>query len=472
LYLYKNFYHLKDPVSKDNQVIFNRGTNIGILAQQLFPGGTDVSPSSIRKYDESVQRTQELIAAGANVIYEAAFVFDEVLVALDILVKQGDAWHAYEIKSSAKVTRTYVLDASLQYYVIKNCLPSLNSFFIASINTNYVMGERLDLHKLFRFTSVIKDVKANMPYISDRIAQARATIANGDMPDIPIGEHCFKPYKCDYFGTCWKHLPENNIFQLSTAGMAKQVEWYRTGQRMIASIEDKEELSPILQIQINAVKENREHLEKEKIDAFLASIQYPVGCFDIEQFSPAVPVFTGTKPYQQLPFLFSLHTIEAGNELREDHFFAEAGEDPRKAFLLACIEKLSKVKSILVYGAGMEISILGMLAGEFPEYKEEVLSIQNRIVDLSHPFSEFWYFHPKALGSTSLKHLYTKYCDDNSFEVLPVNSGATANYAYIELFEEKDLFRKEELKQQLIGYCKTDTLATAKLFQLLVEKAK
>jgi hypothetical protein len=471
LYLYKNFYHLKDPIPKDRQVIFDRGINVGLLAQQLFPGGTDVSPSSVKKYEESVAKTAALIASGAEVIYEAAFVFDQVLVALDILVKRNNKWYGYEVKSSARITRTYILDASLQYYVVKNCLPDLEDFSIATINTQYTRGKELDLHQLFRITSVKKDVSANFPYIESRLALAKQTIAGSGMPDIAIGEHCLKPYKCDYFGTCWKHLPEKNIFQLNAAGIAQQVDWYRNGQRTIEAIENMEEQSAHLRIQIRAVKENKEHIEQEKIRAFLAGIQYPIGFFDIEHFAPAVPVFEGTKPYQQLPFLFSLHVQEAAKgPLREDHFFAEAGKDPRKDFLLAGIEKLGKVKSILAYGAATETGIFTMLAAEFPEYKEAIEDIQSRIVDLSIPYSNFWYFHPKALGSASLKHLYTRYFDDTSFETLPVNSGATANYAYIELFEEEDLFRREELKQQLIDYCRTDTLATARLFQLLADK--
>jgi hypothetical protein len=472
LYLYKNFYHLRDPIPKDRQVIFDRGINVGLLAQQLFPGGIDASPSSVKKYDEAVAKTAELIASGAPIIYEAAFVFNEVLVALDLLVKKNNKWYGYEVKSSARITRTYVLDASLQYYVVKNSLPDLEDFFIVTINTQYTRGRALDVQQLFRFTSVKKDVGANFPYIENRLSLAKQTVANSEMPDVPIGEHCLKPYKCDYFGTCWKHLPEKNIFQLNAAGIAQQVNWYRSGQRTIEAIENTGELSHPLSIQINAVKAGKEHIDKEKINRFLAGIQYPLGFFDIEHFAPAVPVFEGTKPYQQLPFLFSLHVQEQANgPLTSDHFFAEAGKDPRKDFLLACIEKLSKVNSILAYGAATEVSIFSMLAAEFPEYKEAIEAIQGRIVDLSMPYSNFWYFHPKALGGASLKHLYTRYFDDTSFETLSVNSGATANYAYIELFEEENLFRQEELKQQLIDYCNTDTLATARLFQLLVDKA-
>ena len=97
LYLYKNFYQLRDPLPPERKVRFEQGHNVGKLAWQLFPGGVDASPIHISRFKESVQLTQNLIAQRTTVIYEAAFIFNEVLVALDILVRDGDSWRATAI---------------------------------------------------------------------------------------------------------------------------------------------------------------------------------------------------------------------------------------------------------------------------------------------------------------------------------------------------------------------------------------
>ena len=47
LYLYKHHYKLKDPTPTSLQAVFDQGTNIGILAQELFPNGSDPSGNSI-----------------------------------------------------------------------------------------------------------------------------------------------------------------------------------------------------------------------------------------------------------------------------------------------------------------------------------------------------------------------------------------------------------------------------------------
>jgi len=87
LYLYKYHYDWMDEVTEGQQVIFDRGHEVGELAHQLFPGGT-IATDDPKKSSLAVNRTAELIANGNEVIYEAAFVFDEVLVIADILVNK------------------------------------------------------------------------------------------------------------------------------------------------------------------------------------------------------------------------------------------------------------------------------------------------------------------------------------------------------------------------------------------------
>ena len=122
LYLHKYHSNLSDDINVQQQAIFDRGTRVGVLAQQLFPGGIDASPKDYTQYFESFKYTQELINKGVEVIYEAGFCFDHVMCFIDILVKENGRWHAYEVKSSTKVTETYIIDVSLQHYILNFCL--------------------------------------------------------------------------------------------------------------------------------------------------------------------------------------------------------------------------------------------------------------------------------------------------------------------------------------------------------------
>lgn len=187
--------------------------------------------------------------------------------------------------------------------------------------------------------------------------------------------------------------------------------------------------------------------------------------FDIELYTPAIPVFKDTKPYQQVPFLFSLHEIkEQGTELTHDYFYAHPGKDPREEFILACIKKLEHINTIIVYDSNLEQGVLNSLAKSFPQYATEIEIIKKKIKDIAPVFTHLSYFNPITIGSSTLKNLFVKIFNDTSFETLALNSGTQATYSYNALQTEENEFVKLEVETNLVEYCKMDTFATAKLF--------
>jgi hypothetical protein len=160
LYLYKYHYDLKDPVSRIQQEKFDRGHRVGKLAQSLFPGGKDCTPPNIMSYDQSIKATEALVRSKFPVIYEAAFKYQGILVALDILVHQDGKWYAYEVKSSLKITNTYIQDIAIQYYVIRNSGLELEDVFIIHVDGEYILKDnQLNLQELFKIISVKEQVE-------------------------------------------------------------------------------------------------------------------------------------------------------------------------------------------------------------------------------------------------------------------------------------------------------------------------
>ncbi len=209
LYLYKKFYHLRDPLPAERKLRFEQGHNIGKLAWQLFPGGVDASPYHVSRFNESVEFTKKLIAQKTKVIYEAAFIFNDVLVALDILVLDGDEWKAFEVKSSTAISETYRNDAALQYYVLNGTGLPLKDFSIIYLNKHH--SEITDgdtTENIFQYTSVIEECKTHTDTINDHIQQLRFVLANKKIPQIEMGNHCNKPYTCDFKGLCTKNLEQ------------------------------------------------------------------------------------------------------------------------------------------------------------------------------------------------------------------------------------------------------------------------
>ncbi len=204
LYLYKYFYNLRDKISKEQQAVFNRGHNIGELAQNLFPDGKNVAPKSPRYYHQSVNATSYLIKQSYPVIYEAAFRHNGIIIFLDILVNRGNKWYAYEVKSSKRISETYIKDAAIQYYVIKNSGLEVSDFSIIYVNAEceYDKVKEYDLNHLFIEQSVLDKIETLQPYINDTVAKAKATLNKDEIPQIEMGNQCDNPYVCDFKGYC------------------------------------------------------------------------------------------------------------------------------------------------------------------------------------------------------------------------------------------------------------------------------
>ena len=187
LYLHKHHYKLKDSISNSLQAIFDQGTYIGLLAQELFPNGVDASPEHYFKMHDSIGKTLDFIKKEETIIYEATFQFNDVLAALDILVKHDEGWKAYEVKSSTSVSETNLKDAAIQYYTIKNSGIDLKDISIVYINNQYIKDGELDIHQLFTIESVYDQVLDFLPRIPNELRRLKYIIEATEVPQIDIG---------------------------------------------------------------------------------------------------------------------------------------------------------------------------------------------------------------------------------------------------------------------------------------------
>lgn len=206
LYLYKYYFQQRDKISEAQQATFNRGHSIGELAQDLFPGGKNVAPKSPFQYQQSLKATAYLIQQEFPVIYEAAFRYEGILIFLDILVFRNDKWYAYEVKSSKRISQTYIRDAAIQHFVIKNSGLTVEDFSIIYVNENYdyETTEEWKLDDIFKECSVLMEINELEPFVVTTIQEALETLSNEDIPAISMGEHCDNPYPCDFKGFCSK----------------------------------------------------------------------------------------------------------------------------------------------------------------------------------------------------------------------------------------------------------------------------
>jgi len=265
LYLYKHQYRLKDPTPSSLQAVFDQGTNIGLLAQELFPNGADASPENHFKMFESVRKTQKFISQGESIIYEATFLYNNVLAALDILVKDNDGWKAYEVKSSTKVSETYIKDAAIQYHTITNSGVDLKDISIVHINNQYTREGELDIHQLFTIESVYDQVLEFLPRIPNEVRRLKNVIESSEIPNVDIGPHCSDPYDCDFKGTCWKHIPDYSVFNISRLNKDKKFDLYNQGVITLDDIDlSQTDLNPNQLLQVQSEVNGTTHIDIEE----------------------------------------------------------------------------------------------------------------------------------------------------------------------------------------------------------------
>jgi hypothetical protein len=182
------------------------------MAQKLFNGGLDVSTIS-RSRDVLVQETKKLIEQGHTILYEATFEFNNVLVMADIILKEGDEWKIYEIKSSQKISDTNRIDAALQYYVIKGSGLAIKEFHLSCLN--YPRLEVIEMKMedtpadLFQFEEVTNFCEEQLLFTEEKVKELKTTLALPSIPNIAIGDHCNSPYTCEFIGFCKR--PQNEI---------------------------------------------------------------------------------------------------------------------------------------------------------------------------------------------------------------------------------------------------------------------
>jgi hypothetical protein len=460
---------LSDPLDDSTRLRMRLGIEVGLQARERYPGGeVGRIPGS---YLVSLQRTQELIQGGAEVIYEASFEADDVRIVADILLRGSRGWHLIEVKSTSDAKPEHLWDLAVQVYVLRNSGLKLRDASLLHLNREYVREGELDYSKLFKEVSLLAQVDDLQDEVKGQIAASKDTLASQRVPEVPIGPHCTDPVDCDFIGHCWKGVPSPSVFDVYYIGK-RAFELFDRGIVRIEDIPSDHPLDKRSAFHIEAHKAGETIVKPDEIKAFLSELSYPLYYLDFETFSLPIPPFDDLSPYTKVPFQYSLHIqAEPGRPLWHHGFLAEAGVDPRHEFLNRLLEDTEGEGSIMVYYRPFERGVLRSLIDAFPQHGEAIEVRIERMVDLLDPFKGRAYWHPKMGGSNSLKQVLPVFAPDLSYEQMEIGDGDTAMAVFLSLAEEDDPARAESLRRDLWEYCKLDTLAMVRILDGLRDAA-
>lgn len=316
LYMQKKHPYLRDKLSIEQRAKFQRGTDVGVLAHEVFHGGIDMSPNSPSQFPKKAQETRDnLNNPNVNVMYEAVFQYNDTLIMLDILVRDGDRWIAVEVKSSLRLSDTYYNDAALQYYVLKGCGVPLSDFRLMYLNGDYVKHGPIDVQQLFKMESVLDYVVEHEGFVAKNVERLKSVVTLPHSPLVDIGTQCNTPYPCDFQGHCWKHVPKNSFLFTTALDDETLFKSYfngvNTNAKMLQQLDpDSDEAR-----QIEALETNSYYLDYKTLYT-LAPQPKPksVAYLNLLLNRPAVPELDGTKPYEEMILAFALqgeHELDA-----------------------------------------------------------------------------------------------------------------------------------------------------------------
>ena len=447
LYMQKKHPYLRDKLSIEQRAKFQRGTDVGVLAHEVFPNGVDMSPNSPSQFPKKVKETWENLSnPEVRVMYEAVFQYNDTLIMLDMLVRDGDRWLAVEVKSSMRLSDTYYNDAALQYYVLHSCGVPLSDFRLMYLNGDYVKDGSIDVQQLFKMESVMEYVVEREAFVAQNVERLKAVVALPHSPVVNIGTQCHYPYPCDFQGHCWKFIPKNSF--LFTTAMDDEALFQNyfngvnTNAKMLQQIEpDSEEAH-----QIEALETCSYYIDYKTLYS-LAPQPKPksVAYLNLLLHRPAVPELDGTKPYEEMILAFALQ----GEHESEGCFVWDCFDDHSrwKEAIDLLVEKLSHYELIVCFSPqNLSTTLL----------RHEIIQNQTvgyKIFNLFEVLQQSHFYHAAIKRGLTLQRLETAlFSDARLFEHSRILLEATSN----------DLISYQQAREDLIA----ENEIVAKTYQL------
>ncbi|MBI5817208.1 MAG: DUF2779 domain-containing protein [Candidatus Yonathbacteria bacterium] len=464
------------PLSSFELNIIETGNEIDRLARDLFPDGISVESRDDTNY------TRKLIDQKTPVIYQPVFSTDKFITAADIFVwnSHTNLYDLYEVKASTsgeegggRKTEDFLIDMAFQKSVLNKLEIPIGTMNLVRLNKNYVRQESIVLNELF----IIENLTEEVNEIVSDIAQKMETAYHYLSKDTEPQGYCDCIFKgsnshCTTSEYSNQGLPPYPVHDIARIHRTKLTELVDSSILSIYDVPEEFPLSENQRRQVDTAKIGKPFIDKEGVSLFLETMKYPLAFLDYETYPSAIPRYSGYRPYQQIPFQFSLHVIESPNSESVHYDFIYTGEAcPDEEFAEALQKHLPKTGSVVVWNQKFEKGINEQIGERLPAYKSFMHNVNNRVVDLMIPFSgkTLVYDHPLFKGSASIKYVLPALVPHLSYKNMHIQEGGTASDTWNRIVSGEYTEQDRKIKiQALKDYCHLDTLAMVEIWRVLV----
>jgi hypothetical protein len=460
--------------SASTQASFDVGHQVGDIAQVLYdPKGKGVLINPQTEGFESAFSRSLALLETAQPIFEAGFRAEGALAFADVMLptKKGGkrAWRMIEVKSSTSVKDYHRDDAAVQSFIAKAAGVPLVSIALAHIDSQWVYPGNEDYQGLLVENDLTDEAFGRGNEVKDWIAEAQSIARKRSAPKIATGKHCGDPYECGFLCHCQSQVPQAEYpIQWLPGRLSNSLQSHIEAGDLTEINDVPDDLLNPRQLRVKAVTlSGTTYFDQAGAAQTLAPHKLPAYFMDFETIQFAVPIWKGTRPYQQIPFQFSVHRLSRTGKVEHEEFLNLSGSDPSKSFAEALIAACGERGPIFVYNAGFETARINELADHFPRLAEALLAINARVVDLL-PVAREHFYHPSQQGSWSIKKVLPAACPDLRYDDLDgVQDGGMAMDAFREALAPQTMAsRKAEIEKQLLAYCALDTYAMVRLWSV------
>ena len=341
------------------------GARVGLIARTYVPGGKLIKRGG-GSLNTILEETRHAIAdESVPAIYEAAVIANNTLVFPDILQRVEGGFVLIEVKSKTSVSELkHIPDVAIQAHVLRAAGVPIVRCEIMHLNRECVYP---DLSNLFARVDVTEQVEARLVTIAEEMRLEMITARLPIAPTIAVGSHCKRPDPCPFIDRCWPEPPTDHISTLYEVTEKMLAEFEASGWARIRDLPDDVKLSAIAARQRRALREGHAVVERETLLQAMKSLTYPVAHIDFETVQPAIPIWNGCRPYDQVPVQMSCHLVRADHSESHNEWLFEGKGDPRPAIAQAILDFCAPAATVTAYNAQFERSCIELVAAACPD---------------------------------------------------------------------------------------------------------
>ncbi len=461
------FWFVKHKGNMSSSMIHNHEDCIKLCKELLMiPNAYDASENSMLDIKN--------VFDSETAIIHASFMYYHLQITIPIMIKGKKGWNVYfpyEVCYPKEEEIQYIAD---HLHVLASFYIPVEDIFIIHLDAEYDRGDTLEVQKLFKITEYIhssnwssdKKIKDLLPYFDRNLLfyqREMDTYLKNKVMNCKFIEQCGKGTQCPYYHVCLPCIKKDtSILHLNSCTYGFDMHQEDTVEVDVNQIE----VTRLQYAQIMAARLNGLYCDTHAVKMWLREcIHYPISYLDFAWDTFAIPPYPRMKPYDSLCFQYSLHIENEHEQVLQHKQFLGTG-DCRLAFIEQLLKDIPKEGSIMVYHMeSAEKLRLKQLAMQFPQYKNTLYKLCDRMVDLSLPFFSASLYDSRMCGQYSLKTLLSLYSTIDYRDFSISNSlDAVKKWRSLEAANE---IEKEQICKELYAYYKMDTYAEYVVFHAI-----